>query len=341
MEKIHLESLAPFLQATHVKLKLSFLKRLLEDAAKSKTPHRESSFAELIDCPMNVNRKSSTTIYGWLKGYRTVPFSKLDKILKVSKYTWHDLERNLISIKSGIRRGEIFPRFPIKMGGRMGSIVGHILGDGSIDKRFHSVFYANSDRVLLQEFCDCINSIFRISPRIWVQKRRGFHEKSQWMKRVYDLEEIPYKHCAGLFCPKICCDILYILCGKFAEGKDKKITPEIKKLNTEFKKGLIRAFFDDEASVNAKSHTIRFHQDNKIMLEDIRNLIREFSINSQTIRSYLKREKLRYYFNITGFKEYYAFFHKIGCASPKKRKEFLLLINTVSNSRSFKKKYSL
>lgn len=79
-------------------------------------------------------------------------------------------------------------------------------------------------------------------------------------------------------------------------------------LNLEFKRELIRAFFDDEGSVRSDNHTVRFHQDNKELLEKIRSLIIEFDINPHGILSYVRRDKERCYFNICGFKEYVKFF---------------------------------
>ncbi|MAH03717.1 hypothetical protein CMI39_02940 [Candidatus Pacearchaeota archaeon] len=340
-KEIKLKSLVSYLKTTHIKLNLTFLNKLLKDASKSNLPHRDKKFAQRIGCPINKNKKSAMTIYGWIKGYRTIPMDKLIKIVKLSSYSWENVEMNLISIKAGIRSGEIKPNFPIKIDKKLGSIVGHILGDGSIEKRFHSVFFSNSDLELLKEFSKYSEEIFGIKPRIWVQKRRLFHEKSQWLMKVDSLKKVPKNHSVGLFYPKICCDILYFLCGKFAEGKNKNITDQIKKSNKNFKIGFVRAFFDDEGSIRADNYTIRLHQDNKDMLKDFRDILKELNINSNLIRTYIKREKSRYYFNITGFKEYYRFNELIGCTSPKKKKELELLINKVKKSKYFKKKYSL
>ena len=339
--QVSLSNLASYLSSAHVKINLPFLNKLLKDASKSNSPHRNQKFAKKINCPVNETKKSAMTIYGWMKGYRTVPLSKLTKIIDLSNYSWIDIEENLISLKAGIRSGEINPKFPIKIDTKLGSIVGHILGDGSIDKRFHSLFYSNSDIALLKEFSINMKSLFGTEPRIWVQEKRAFDEKTKWMKRVYNLDKIPKRHSVGLFYPKICSDIFYAICGKFAEGKNKKITEEIKNSNKNFKIGMVRAFFDDECSINSKNHTLRLHQDKKYILEDIRAILKEFDVDSHVVRSYSKREKLRYYFNINGFRNYYLFFKIIGCTSPKKKREFRLLINKVKNSKQFKKKYSL
>jgi hypothetical protein len=341
MKEIGLKELKNSLKHTHLKLNLAFLEELLKSASKSDFPHKNKDFCKKIKCPINKTKKISLTIYGWKKGYRTVPFSKLIKIIRLSDYSWKDIEKNLLSIKAGIRAGEIHPKFPIKIDEKSGSIIGHILGDGSIDKRFHAIFYSNSNIQLLKEFRKNMKNIFRIEPRIWVQERRKFEEKTKWLKRIDNLNKVPNKHNVGLFYPKICSDILYSIYGKFAEGKNKEITNKIKKSNEAFKKGLIRAFFDDECSISSKNYSIRVYQDKKNILEDLREILKEFNIKPQIIRFYNKNNKLRYYFNITGFKEYYKFSKKIGFTSPKKEEELKLLINNVQNSKYFKKKYSM
>lgn len=276
-----------------------------------------------------------------MKGNRTLPFSKLNKIIQLSDYSWESIEKNLITIKAGIRNGEIKPNFPIKINYKLGSIIGHILGDGSIEKRFHSLFYSNSNLLLLKEFNNYMKEIFGIEARKWVQKKRSFNEKSEWLMKVDNLNKVPEKHSVGLFYPKICTDILYSICGKFAEGTNKTITKEIMNASKDFKKGLIRAFFDDESSVRAESYTVRLYQDRKDILEDLKEMIRKFNVESNLTKGYDKRGKQRYYFNITGFRNYYHFYHNIGCTSPKKKREFEILINKVKNSKQFKKKYSL
>lgn len=330
--QLGLLNIYPSLSNSHIKLKLDFLNKLLINASKSNLPHRNEEFCRKISCPLNKNKKSSTTIYGWMKGYKTLPFSKLVKLIEISNYSWKDVEENLIYLKAGIRNGEINPKFPINIDYKLGSIVGHILGDGSIDKIFHSVFYSNSNKELLEEFSEYMEGIFGIKPRIWVQDVPNYG-KTKWLKRVWDFEEVPEGHNVGLFYPKICADILYSILGYFAEGNDKHISNEIKGLNLNFKQGLIRAFFDDEGSVNSKNYTVRFHQDRKDILEDFITFIKELGIKSNPVRSYNKNNKIRYYFNITSFNEYSKFYRLIGCTSSKKKKEFILLINKVKKDK--------
>ena len=341
IKEIHLSDLVNSLKQTHVKLNLTFLTKLLINSSNNDKPWQDKKFAKMISCPINKNKKCSTTIYGWITGYRTIPFSKLINIVEISDFTWKDVEDNLISIKAGIRNGEIYPNFPIKVDKELGAIIGHILGDGSIDKRFHSLFYSNSNYELLKEFRDNMIVIFGIEPRIWVQEKTNFNEKTRWLKRVSNLNHTPKGHNVGLFYPKLCSDILYAISGTFAEGKSKKITPEIRDFNLEFKKGLIRAFFDDEGSVRSDNHTLRFHQDDGELLEQIRILIVELGIKPHNIKFYIKKSKQRCYFNINGFREYALFSQIIGCTSTNKKEELDTLINKVKNSKQFKKKFAL
>ncbi len=330
---VSLSDLKNSLSSCHVKLNLNFLNKLLKDASKTETPHKNKYFAKRISCPINKNKNLSTTIYGWMKGYRTIPFLKLITLIELSSYSWEDINKNLISIKAGIRNGEISPNFPINIDYKLGSIIGHILGDGSIDKRLHSVFYSNSNKELLLEFSRFMKYLFGIEPRIWVQDFSNYGN-THWLKRVDNLNKVPCGHNVGLFYPKICADILYAIMGTFAEGSNKTITNQMKESNLEFKKGLIRAFFDDEGSVSSINYSIRFHQDRKDILEDLIIILKELNINSNPVRSYDKRNKTRYYFNITSFKEYSSFYKIIGCTSSKKREELIVLIDKVRKSKS-------
>ena len=86
---------------------------------------------------------------------------------------------------------------------------------------------------------------------------------------------------------------------------------------------------------------MRFHQDDKELLKQIRNIIIELDIMPHKIKLYIKSDKPRYYFNINGFREYFLFSKIIGCASTCKKKELNSLIKKVKNSKYFKNKYSL
>ena len=320
MDEIHLRDLQMVLANTHIVLKQEFLKQLLVNAAKSDFPHKKISFIEKIGCTYNPSSRTSTTIVGWINGYRTIPFKRLQIIISMSDFTWEDVESNVISIKAGIRKGEIMPIFPIKVKEKLGAIVGYILGDGTLDKKYSQIAFYNSNLVLLKHFSNSMKNIFGIEPRIWVQKKKKkLSEKSIWVGRVKSLEVVSNSANIALFYPRVCGLILKGIFGDFAVGKTKKITSQIKEANLSFQRGFIRAFFDSEGSAYNYRSMIRVYQDNKIMLQEIRGLLSNFDIKTNNVRTYVQRNKERSMFDITNTKNFMKFHKEIGFLSPKKK----------------------
>jgi len=337
--EIHLSDLVNCLGNTHVSLNLDFLKELLRNASGTEHPAIDRSFVENIGGTFNENAKNYNSINTWLQGKSTIPFNKLIKIVALSSFSLNDIENNVISIKCGPRKGEIYPKFPLRIDDKLGGIVGHIMGDGSICEKYNQVFFCNKNRELLDEFRIQIKYIFGIEPRIWAQV--PVYGRTSWEKRVYSIREIPENYIGGLFYPRICGLVLHKIFGKFANGRNKIITNEIRNANNSFKKGFLRAMFDDEGSANSSSHMLKMHQDNVQILENLRNMLSEFGINTNPIRTYFKRNKARHTFSITGFKNYYNFNKVIGFSSSKKEMELRTLIKKVEKSKFFKKKFAL
>ena len=319
----------------YIKLKHEFLKELLIDASKSKYPHRNKGFVKKIGWGFNRKKPISLGLYLTIRYNRSVPILKIKRILTLSKYNWDDIERNLISLNLGKRNGDIYPNFPITVGKELGSIIGHILGDGSIDKVNNALFFSNSNRDLLEEFMKYMRDVFSIEPRIYVQKGNGFDRKSEWLGRIYNLDDFEGRP-AGLYYPKASSIFLHSVFGKFALGKKKSITRQIMSSPIELKKYLIRAFFDDEGSVSSNSHTIRVHQDDYKILEHVRSLLIEIGIESGKICKYIKRGKKRHYLNINGYRNYKRFSETIGFTSRRKSEELNRLIEKIESKKSFR-----
>lgn len=199
--KIHLKDIIKILENAHFKIELKFLRQLLINASKSEKPWRNKIFAKKVGCIFNKKVDSATGISGWINGYRTLPLKKLIKIVNLSDYDWVDIETKLISIKSGINKGEIYIKFPIIIEKELGAIIGYLLGDGTIDKKYSQVSFYNKDIKLLKDFHDKMYKIFNLKPRIWIQKNNKFQDKSEWLCRCSSLEEIPKNHPVALFYP--------------------------------------------------------------------------------------------------------------------------------------------
>ncbi len=334
MSKISLQQLAPHLTNTHAKLQLIFLREMLTKASKSTIPYRNCNFAAKLGCSFNEKWRIAPEIIGWWYGRKTIKFSRLIKLIDLSNSDWSEVEKQLIFLKAGMRKGEVFIRFPIELDEKLGTIVGHILGDGSLDKKYRQVFFTNLNSELLQEFITNMKFIFGIEPRIWIQESLGFN-KAKWIKRIYDLSK-KEKYQVGLFYPSICGIILHGMLGTFANGKNKSITSQIKNAPTSFKKGLLRAIFDDEANVDVPSQMIRFSQDNKILTEELRSMLKEFDIEPNPIRTYFRDGKPHQYFNITHIKNYYLFANIIGFTSSNKINLLKKMIEHVRASHKYK-----
>ena len=322
--EIHLSDLGNCLKNSYVKLKPEFLLKLLKDASKNKFPAESKEFAFKIGCSFNEKFSTCPTIRSWFRGCAT-PFEKLIKIISLTDYKINEIENHIIFIKSGRRKGTINIHFPIKISKELGSIVGHILGDGSIDKKYLQPFYTNSNLDLIKEFIRNMEFVFGVKPRIWTQTRGNFETKSRWINRINSFENLPNNCQIGLFYPRICGLILYDICGVFAYSKKKQITEQIKSFNKEFKLGLIKSFFDDDGSINTESYTIRGFQDDKQLLIDIKILLTDVGIESNEVHFYMKNGKARHYFNITKRKNFLTYYNKVGFTSAKKQKRLKLL----------------
>lgn len=326
----HLERLSE-INNLSVRINNKFLEKLLRKASKSEKPHCDPDLIKKLDMKPT-SRNVCCTIYGWTKYNKSVPFEKIRRLIEISGSKWSDAEEKLISIKSRISRSEVKLKLPLELDKQMGSVIGHILGDGSIDKKYQQVFFSNSEKELLKEFSTNMKSIFSIEPRIWMQKAPEFGN-TQWDRRLNSIEELTAGRNGALFYPTICGLILNKIFNDFSIGKDKKITKGILNSNKEFKRGLIRAFYDDESTVGQKN--IRLFQDRKDMLEIFRNILNEFEISSSQIKTYMKHDKERYYFDIFRKSNFAKFEKEIGFTSPEKNKRLkkLLIIKNYKNSK--------
>ncbi len=334
-EEVNLEQLVPYLRNAILGLNKDFLRELLIDASKSDKPHIDKDFCLKIGAKWNYEYNASHIIRNWFNGERNIRVKYLERILKLSKYNWQDIEANLIFIRAGTTRGEVYPNFPIKIDKRLGSIVGYILGDGSITQSNLQMFFTNKNKELLKEFENNMFEIFEAKSRIWYQKLGKFKEdKSKWIMRVDKIDEIPNNMQGALFFQKINTQILIAILGEFAYGKRKEMTREIMDCNRDFKIGLIRAFFDSECNVGDDS--IRVYQNDKIILEKFRKLLREIGIISNSIRCYVKRDKERYYFSITGYYNFVKFLYYIGFTSKYKREALEKIVLRIKINKTFR-----
>ncbi|MFH1590132.1 MAG: LAGLIDADG family homing endonuclease [archaeon] len=323
--QIYLEHIEKYLTNCLVKLDHKFLKNLFQKVSNSEKPYLDKNFVKEIGLKYNGNCKKCVSLYALFRKNRFIEFRTLQKLCKFSNYDWSHIERNILFIRAGRHGGEIGNIFPVEIDSFLGGIIGHILGDGSITKKYLQVFFTNKDKDLILEFYYSMKKVFHIEPRIWLQESGKFKTKSKWIRKINSAKEIPVNSQIGLFYPSICGIILNTIFDNFAVGKNKSITKPITNASREFKTFFVRAFFDDEGHMDKKRGP-RFHQDNKQILEKIKEILIELGINSFPIRKYKRKGKLRHYFNINQRTNYKNYFDIIGCTSKKKSETLRKLI---------------
>jgi hypothetical protein len=333
LNEIQLQQLVPRLRNCIAGMNLSFLQKLLIEISESQTPYTSRKLSEKLGVKWNEKDQVSPLIRAWFKGTRNIRIKHLEKLLRLSKCTWGDVEKELIFIKSGTNNGAIYLKFPISINDNLGKIIGYILGDGSIDKRFMQPFFTNQNKEVLKDFERQMFKCFGIKPRIWCQKPGNFkNRRSKWLKRLSSIDDIPEGMQGGLFYPKIIGLVLLSVFGKFSFGRHKEITKEILRTNRDFQAGLLKSFFESEGSVRLDG--IGVYQDSRQVLENIRKILLNFGINPNPVNWYVKKNKIRYYFSITGYRNLEKFLKEIGFTSDEKIKKLKKVIIKLKNMPS-------
>jgi hypothetical protein len=319
----------------YLQLEPEFLKNILLEVANARPPYKDRQLAEMLGLKINLHKGISTSIRQWFQNKRSIPSSKLGIILELNKkISWMNVERKLISIKTGNGPAvSIRPNFPIQLNKNLGLLVGHIIGDGSVDGLYTSVFFSNSNRDLLIEFHNITKEVFNLEPRIWLQESGNFKTKTRWIKKLKSIDEVENNKCYGIFCNKIVGELLFTILGRFAFGSFKKIPDITFTAPEEFRIGIVRAFFDDECTVS-ESRVIRVFQDDENMLEDVRKILFSLDILPGEIHSYIKKGKRRFYFNISGLENLIRYRETIGISHSEKRKNLDSLIERLQGSKT-------
>ncbi len=341
--KIHLKSIEGCLEKTLVELDYDFLCELVYKLSKLQDPSKDRVLAQKLGWKYNNKIKRSMGLKCLLYRNRAIAFPTLRRLVILSKTSWFCVEKHIISVRLGRSAGKIYLKFPLYIDYMTGRIIGHILGDGSIDQKYLQVFFTNKSRDLIIDFAEAMESLFGIKPRIWLQKSGNFIRESKWIKRIPSLEDIKDNQQIGLFYPSICGLILNFVCDNFAIGKRKRITKKILDSPYEFKIGLISAFFDDEGSVDL-FRSLRFYNDNIQLLRSLKILLTCAEVESKSIRRYMRRNKERYYFNVCSYHNIRKFYERIDIMSPEKKQKMIEYLNHCESgkkSKSLISKYNL
>lgn len=255
------------------------------------------------------------TFFSWRRKC-LYPLSVIIKFCKLTNIPLTDIQKNIIELRSrpypsktGDISSPIYPKFPIKLTPELTRVIAHMMGDGclTINKRGHYNFqYYNKCKYLREIFKNDARKIFGELP---------IHEAIN--------KGVPY-----VFLPAPVSIIMLSLIPTF-NSKISRIPDFIRKAPLETKKEFIKAFMDDEASVKFKppERRIEIALCNKNLLNDLKNMIEEFGINTTKIQKKICKNKylsytfyIRNYHNILKFWKFIDFYH------PEKQKKLEKII---------------
>ena len=201
-------------------------------------------------------------LYFWSKGGVPLPFKEFFRIKR--EFDKNDLERLAV-------------------------IVGHIFGDGGIDKN-KFLHYCNTEEFLINEFQCAMEKVFNIEATTY------YHTESCGITR--------------LRYPRLFARILLCLFGEFSLGKDnKKITQQIEDMPLEWKAELLRVWYNDDGSVPDSGHykCVAFKQKDKHLILWIQKTLKELNINSK-----LDKDGNRWHLRILNYLDMLKFKKRVG-----------------------------
>ena len=254
-----------------------------------------------------------------MRNTKSIPLPVMVKLMKITNESEAKVLKQIQGVCFERSRMPLQIKMPLEVGFEIGNIIGHLLGDGGIDSQHSQPCYSNSNKDLLKEMRKNILDIFAVAPRIWMQGPPTFEGKTTWDKKLSSIDECLWGRNCSLFYPTSVGRILNSLFGNFAKGKFKQIPLEFVNYSKEFKRGLIRTFYDDEGTVGEKN--IRVFQSKKEILSVLREILFSIGITPAEIKLYYKNNREHYYFDIFGKTNLETFDKLIGFTSKEKSKK--------------------
>lgn len=264
----------------------------------------------------------------WSKDKNPVPLETVKKLIEIYNstsprpITQSELENGIIAIS--IKRNKVggsgkylyHPKFPIELNPKLANLLGHLIGDGS-EKSNNCFTYANKRKELIDEVIDDVKSVFGEIQLNITQESRKRVKKDE--NKVHVLS---YK----IYIVRIP-TIIWFIIKKFCKSfglKSAIIPTSIWKNDKNVKGSFIRALFDDEGSVYVKEKKIKIKLANKKLIQQIKKLLRQLSIESGKIQ----KDGENYLINICRFRDLKTFSKLIGFTHIKKANRLNDLLNS-------------
>lgn len=226
-------------------------------------PTKVESLSSFLSTPVsNIMRMKRTGVIRCFHLRKLLTSMSIDKI---------KIYNELKMMKVGDRGIEIPIRLPLEYSAELAALIGHVMGDGTIDS-YGSFEYANKDYTLIEKIKEYVYRVFNCTTyrEIKVRKPNGIV-----FKLIYPA-------------------VIGRLLKKAGAPQGRKViqvfdVPQwIKDSDYKIKSEFLRALFDDDGSVekhgmitftNSKRKNLRKYHD--IYINSILSLLRDFGINSQ------------------------------------------------------------
>lgn len=243
----------------------------------------------------------------WKKLNLFIPLKHIKKIVDKRKLNWDKLEKEVVAYK-GLNLSLIIqnPKLPIIESPELFAVIGHLIGDGSVNKNGIPI-YTNSNIKLIDNFQKLIISVFgNVRGKLYKSPSGAYQFRSS--KVISDLIKSFY-------------DINF-------DSSKSRIPEKIKYLPQEFSIAIIKAFGDDEATVDT-NHRISFYSTNKHVLLSIKDLLKKKLMFNNV--SLFKKSKYYFYLTIKA-KDIEKYYNTIGFNHSLKMAKLSKIIEIRKNS---------
>ena len=257
---------------------------------------------------------SPQLIYYWEKLNLFVPLKYVKKIVNERNLDWYKIEKNVIAYK-GPNSSLLVqnPKLPISESPELFAIITHLIGDGSVNKN-NIPIYTNSNAELISNFQRLVSCVFGdVGGKIYKRKSGCYEFRSS--RIIADLIKSFYKINFDTY--------------------NATIPKRVAYLPKKFSISVIKAFADDEGSVDL-NHRINLYSRNKKLLLFIRKLLIE-KLMFRDISSVLQKSKLDFYLTIKP-KDIEKYFKIVGFNHPLKSTRLSKIIEIRNKSSGVRRK---
>jgi intein/homing endonuclease len=303
---------------TYVKLKKDVISEFFNYAIR--LAGSESKLAHKI----GIKKIGNIWYYKTISGF--VPLHLIEKIINILPDDKRielkkKIEDNVKELRYGYGRAKSIknPKLPIRFSPALFRILGHLIGDGGIraTKGDYPVYYTNKCYTLVKQFKEDVLKIL------------GDVDTYEYHNKNDSTVMVRYPSIVG---------IIFIKFFGY-QVSDLKHIPEIISIaDKESKVMFLRALMDDEGCVS--SNRVCFGISNRSVIENVREMLNEFGIETGVIikRDFKEKWKTHYQFGIFGRNDLQLFENIIGFDDPKKSGKLRELIEGYRNKRSHYKR---